>query len=62
VDLSEYLEFLRGIEPGTGGELILGEREDRRTVKRRLTTAAQQLHMQVRWRRGDGDHLRFEVY
>ena len=37
VDLTEYSDFVRGLTAGEGGEIVLGEIEQKRTVKRRLT-------------------------
>jgi hypothetical protein len=61
VDLSEYRQFLEGLAPGEGGELALSPDEQKRTVKRRLTTAARQMNKEVVYRRSEGDVLRFEV-
>jgi len=61
VDLTEYTEFLRGLEAGEGGEVVLGENEQKRTVKRRLTRAARQMSRDVRYRRSEGNVIRFEV-
>lgn len=61
VDLTEYTEFLRGLAVGEGGELTLNQNEQKRTVKRRLTRAAHLLGKNVRYRRSEGDIVRFEV-
>jgi hypothetical protein len=61
IDLSEYRQFLEGLAPGEGGELALGPEEQKRTVKRRLTTVAKQMNKTVHYRRSEGDVLRFEV-
>jgi hypothetical protein len=61
VDLTEYTEFLRGLATGEGGELVLGPGEQKRTVKRRLTTAAKRMDKGVRYRRTEGNTLHFEV-
>ena len=61
IDLSEYRQFLEELEPGDGGEITLTPGEQKRTVKRRLTTAAKQMNKSVRYRRSEGDVLRFEV-
>ena len=61
VDLSEYRQFLQDLAPGEGGEIALGADDQRRAVKRRLTTAAKQMNKKVRYRRSEGDVLRFEV-
>ena len=56
VDLSEYRGFLATISPGEGGEVRLGPADRRRVVKRRLTTAANQMNKRIRYRRS-GDHV-----
>ena len=61
VDLTEYSQFLQGLNDGEGGELVLGPNEQKRTVKRRLTTAAKRMGKEVRYRRTEGNHLRFEI-
>jgi hypothetical protein len=61
VDLTEYSEFIRGLEAGEGGEVVLGDTEQKRTVKRRLTRAARQMNKDVRYRRSEGNVIRFEV-
>ncbi len=61
VDLSEYREFVQGLAPGEGGEIQLAPGDERRTIKRRLTAAAKQMKMQVRYRRSPEGVLRFEV-
>ena len=61
VDLTEYSDFVRGLTAGEGGEIVLGEIEQKRTVKRRLTRAARQLNKDVRYRRSEGNVIRFEV-
>lgn len=61
VDLTEYSDFIRGLEVGEGGEAVLGETDQKRTVKRRLTRAAHQLGREVRYRRSEGNVIRFEV-
>jgi hypothetical protein len=61
IDLTEYLDFVRDLSPGEGGELSLEEGEPVRTVKRRMTRAATQLNKQIRWRRSQNGTLRFEV-
>jgi hypothetical protein len=61
VDLTDYSDFIRGLDVGEGGEVVLGETEQKRTVKRRLTRAARQLNKDVRYRRSEGNMIRFEV-
>jgi hypothetical protein len=61
VDLSEYTDFVRDLEVGEGGELVLTDSEQKRTVKRRLTRAARQMNKDVRYRRSEGNLIRFEV-
>jgi hypothetical protein len=61
VDLTEYTEFVRGLNIGEGGEVVLGESDQKRTVKRRLTRAARQMNRDVRYRRSEGNMIRFEI-
>ena len=61
IDLTEYMDFLRDINTGEGGELALEEGEQVRTVKRRMTRAATQLNKTIRWRRSVDGKVRFEV-
>jgi len=61
VDLSEYSVFLRDMVTGEGGEVTLESGEVKRTVKRRLTRAAHLLGKDVRYRRTEGNLVRFEV-
>jgi hypothetical protein len=61
VDLTEYTEFLESMKPGDWGELSLSDSENRRAVKRRLTTSAKRMNKQLRYRRAEGQTLRFEV-
>lgn len=61
VDLTDYSDFIRNLEVGEGGEVVLGDSEQKRTVKRRLTRAARQLNKDVRYRRSEGNMIRFEV-
>jgi len=61
VDLTEYSDFIRGLEVGEGGEVVLGDTEQKRTVKRRLTRAARQMSRDVRYRRSEGNVIRFEL-
>jgi len=46
---------------GEGGEVTLSYSEQKRTVKRRLTRAARQMEKDVRYRRSEGNLIRFEV-
>jgi hypothetical protein len=61
VDLTEYREFIRNLQVGEGGQLTLNGDEQKRTVKRRLTRAAHSLGRDVRYRRSEGNTVRFEL-
>ena len=61
VDLSQYSDFLRGLNVGEGGEVALEPHDVKRTVKRRLTRAAHLQGKDVRYRRTEGNVVRFEV-
>jgi len=49
------------LDVGEGGEVVLADAEQKRTVKRRLTRAARTLNKDVRYRRSEGNVIRFEV-
>lgn len=61
VDLSEYSAFLRNLGEGEGGEVALEPSDVKRTVRRRLTRAAHLMGKEVRYRRTEGNLVRFEV-
>ena len=61
IDLTEYVDFLRELDPGEGGEVALQSGESTRTIKRRLTSAAIQLQKSIRYQRSRDGVLRFEV-
>ena len=61
VDLTEYRTFLTGLGEGEGGEVALESSDVKRTVKRRLTRAAHLMGKEVRYRRTEGNVVRFEV-
>lgn len=61
VDLSEYLDNLRGLSVGQMGEATLLDGEKKATVKRRLTAAAKQLGKSLRYRRSGEDRVIYEV-
>ena len=61
VDLTEYSDFIRNLQVGEGGHLTLESNEQKRTVKHRLTRAAHLLGRSVRYRRSEGNTIRFEL-
>jgi hypothetical protein len=61
MDLTEYTEALRGLQPGDAAEIALGGLTSR-AMKRRLGQAAKQEGYTLRWAREvSGDVLRFQV-
>lgn len=48
--IEEYKGQLESVEPGFGGDVILGNDEDKRTVRQNLKTAAQELNMALEFR------------
>lgn len=60
-ELGPYLEYLRSIAPGYAGYIYLGSGQKKATIKRRVTTAARQLHRKLRFLRSSADELTFEV-
>jgi len=61
IDLGEYREFLGQVAEGEGGEITLESGEARRTVKRRLTTAANCMGKKLKYRRSEQDTICFEI-
>jgi hypothetical protein len=61
VDLTEYSDFIRNLQVGEGGQLTLNGDEQKRKVKRRLTSVAHSLGRDVRYRRSEGNTIRFEL-
>lgn len=61
MDLSEYVDALKGLRPGDAAEVGLGGLSTR-ALKRRLGQAARQLGYALRWtREPSGNALRFQV-
>jgi hypothetical protein len=61
-DLREYLAYLDTLQPGQLGAVRLQPGETQRAVKRRLTLAAKQRGMEIRYRRNAEDgRIVFEV-
>lgn len=48
--IEEYKTVLRDVEPGYGGDVNLGENEEKRTVRQNLKAAAQELNMALEFR------------
>ena len=48
--IEEYKGTLQGVEPGYGGDVKLGEGEDKRAVRQNLKTAAQELNIALEFR------------
>jgi hypothetical protein len=48
--IEEYKDALRGVEPGFGGDVSLGDEEEKRTVRQNLKAAAQELNMSLEFR------------
>lgn len=53
--IKEYVEGLRGLQPGTWIRLQLEGDDSQRTVKRRASMAATSLGMKIRWKRAGAD-------
>ena len=61
MDLSEYVEALRGLQPGDAAEIDLGGLSSR-ALKRRLGQAAKHTGYSLKWARDSGGTvLRFQV-
>lgn len=61
VDLTPYEEFLRPLSVGEGGLITLEEGDLPRVVKRRLSVAARERGVAVRWRTAPEGKLRFQL-
>jgi hypothetical protein len=62
VDLAPYKEFLQGFDVGEVVDLPLAADDRPRAIKRRLTIAAKQLSMRLRYRASDSSNaVRFKV-
>ncbi len=48
--IEEYKIALRDVQPGFGGDVNLGEDEEKRTVRQNLKAAAQELNMALEFR------------
>jgi hypothetical protein len=60
-DLTEYVEFIRSLDVGEGGEVSLTGNEQKRTVKRRLSMAARQMSADVSYHRSNRNVVRFQL-
>ena len=60
LDLSPYLAIVDDVVAGgVGGQLTLGDDENQRAEKRRLSTAAKQRGYDLTWRKTEPGELRF---
>jgi hypothetical protein len=57
----EYRGYLEGLNPGEGGELELDEKEKKITIKNRLKRAAEDLGVDLEFRRTGENVVRFLV-
>ena len=61
MDLSEYIDALRGLQPGEAAEVGLSGLSSR-ALKRRVGQAAKQMGYSLKWAKDTGgDALRFQV-
>jgi hypothetical protein len=61
VDLTPYMDYLRSIQAGFAGEIQLTPNENKPTIKRRVTLAANRLGRSVKYLRSSENQLVFEV-
>ena len=61
VDLTPYMEYLRSIQSGFAGEIHLTPNENKPTIKRRVTLAANRLGKSIKYVRSGENQLIFEV-
>lgn len=63
VDIRPYVEWLKGLKTGEGGEVLLDPKENRRVVMRRLRMAAKHLNMSIRFRGvTNAQQIIFEIF
>jgi hypothetical protein len=61
VDLTPYIEYLRSIQSGYAGEIQMTPNENKPTIKRRVTLAANRLGKSIKYLRSGENQLVFEV-
>lgn len=61
LDLSEYLTYLGTLKTGDWGAVTLAEGETSRVVKRRLTAAAKQKGMTIKYKKSEDNRIIFQV-
>jgi hypothetical protein len=61
VDLTPYMDYLRSIQTGFAGEIQLSPNENKPTIKRRVTLAANRLGRSVKYLRSGENQLVFEL-
>jgi hypothetical protein len=61
VDLTPYMDYLRSIQTGFAGEIQLAPNENKPTIKRRVTLAANRLGRSVKYLRSSENQLVFEL-
>ncbi len=61
VDLTPYIDYLRTIRPGYAGDVQLNPGENKPTIKRRITMAANRLGKKIQYLRSGESELIFEV-
>ena len=57
----EYCGYLKGLRAGEGGELRLVEGEKKTTVKNRIKRAAEDMGINIQFKRSDSESVRFAV-
>lgn len=57
----EYKGYLKGLKGGEGGELKLAEHEKKITIKNRLKRAAEDLGVNLAFRRSGPEIVRFSI-
>jgi len=61
VDLTPYVDYIRTIRPGYAGDVELNPGENKPTIKRRITMAANRIGRTVKYLRSGESELIFEV-
>lgn len=57
----EYRGYVKSLKPGDWGEIKLGEDDNRNTIRARLHRAAEDVGVELEFKRSRGDVMHFEV-
>lgn len=57
----QYRSYLQGVKSGEGGELKLEPHEKKVTIKNRLRRAAEEMNIELEFKRSSADSVRFRI-